>query len=83
MNVTIRNLDQKLYRKLRARAVKEGRPIGAVLTDAMREYMAMHPEFKQRDGPKRSIFDLPPFDFGPGNERLSERVDEFLYGEDE
>ena len=77
MDTTIRNLDAKLYRRLRARAVREGKTVGATLNEAMRAFLVASP----RPAKSGSIFDLQPFDFGPGNERLSEQIDEVLYGE--
>ncbi len=77
MDTTIRNLDAKLYRKLRTRAAAEGKTVGAVVNAALRAYLARQPV-----APKViSFFDLPAWDFGPGNERLSEQIDEVLYGE--
>lgn len=36
----IRNLDDETYRRFKAYAALEGRPIGHLLSDAMRRYMA-------------------------------------------
>lgn len=77
MDTTIRNLDARLYRKLRVRAAAEGKTIGAVVNAALGAYFA-----GKLAGPKAtSFFDLPAWDFGPGNERLSEEIDQVLYGE--
>lgn len=75
MDTTIRNLDAKLYRRLRVRATAESRTVGELLNEAMRAYLA-RPAVASHS---KSILDLPTFDFGPGSERLSEQVDEIVY----
>jgi plasmid stability protein len=39
MDTTVRNLDEHAYRALRARAVLEGRTVGDLISEAMREYL--------------------------------------------
>ena len=79
MNVTIRNIDGKLYKALKARAAVEGRTIGEVLGDAIKEYLFLR-KVRGRRGRGVRLADLKPVDYGPGNERLSEEIDEILYG---
>lgn len=72
----IRNLDDGLYRELKARAVLLNRPIGELLGDAIRAYLA-------RPSPSvhsLSLADLKPERFPKGNDRLSEEVDKIVYG---
>ena len=77
----IRNIDPKAYRMLKSRAAIEERPIGAVLSDAIRLYLAGTMGLKKgRRRGARSIADLPVWDFGPGSEHDSEEIDEVLYG---
>lgn len=74
MDTTIRNLDEQAYKALRARAVLEGRTVGEVINEAIRGYLA-------RPTPgKRSLRDLKPIRFPPGNEKLSSEIDEIVYG---
>ncbi len=40
MDTYIRNLDAATYRTARARAALEGRAVGEVITEALREYLA-------------------------------------------
>jgi plasmid stability protein len=40
MDALIPNLDDSTYRAIRARAALEGRPVGEVITEAMRAYLA-------------------------------------------
>jgi len=76
MDTTIRNLDVRLYRALRARAAREGRTVGALINDALRVYLT---GIRSRPGGP-SLFDLEATAYPPGNERLSEAVDTVVYG---
>ena len=76
MDITIRNLDQELYRELKARAARAGKTMGEVVNEAMSAYLA-----RPTGLPKRgSLRDLHPEEFPAGNERLSEEIDAIAYG---
>lgn len=75
MDVTVRNVDDDAYRRLKAQAALEDRKVGEVLTDAIEAYLQEGP----REG-SGSLSDLQPVDLGPGAERLSVDHDEDLYG---
>jgi plasmid stability protein len=74
MDATIRNLDPKAYRALKARAALLGKTVGETVNEAILVYLA-RPEAQPRRG---SIRDLVPEAYPDGNERLSEQVDEVL-----
>lgn len=75
MDTTIRNLDEHVYRKLRARAMAAGMTVGEALNAAMRVYLA------SPDLPKgSSLRALVPQAYPKGNERLSEEIDAQVYG---
>jgi predicted nucleic acid-binding protein/plasmid stability protein len=76
MDTTIRNLDETIYRELKARAALTGRTIGEVLNQAIRSYLS-RPELLSKRG---SLADLTPENYPPGNERLSEEIDDIVYG---
>jgi plasmid stability protein len=76
MDTTIRNIDERAYRELKARAALEGRPIGECLSDAIRVYLRSAPSL-QRDG---SLVDLLPERYEPGTEHLSDEIDALVYG---
>ncbi len=76
MDTTIRNLDERAYRALKARAALTGRTIGDTVNEAIRVYLA-RPADHLRTG---SLADLRPLAFPPGNEELSREVDEVVYG---
>lgn len=75
MDTTIRNLDERLYRRLRARAAAAGIRVGDVVNEAMAAYLA-RPEMPKG----RSILDIVPEPYPDGNERLSEEIDSIVYG---
>ena len=75
MDTTVRNLDENAYRALRARAVLERRTVGALITDAIRGYLA-RPTTRRTS----SLRLLRPEPYPPGNQRLSMEIDELVYG---
>lgn len=77
MDVTVRNVDEDAYRRLKARAALEDRTVGEVLSEAIRSYVRGDLAPFEKTG---SLLDIEPVDFGPGTEQLSERIDEILYG---
>ena len=75
MDTTVRNLDENVYRALRARAVMEGRTVGALISEAIRSYLG-----RPAGRPTSSLRLLRPEAYPPGNERLSMEIDEIVYG---
>lgn len=76
MDTTIRNIDEKVYRALKARAALAGKTMGEMVNEAVRTYLARpHNHTKQR-----SLRDLRPENYPKGNERLSEEIDTIVYG---
>ncbi|MGC8849001.1 MAG: hypothetical protein ACP5QI_00810 [Candidatus Bathyarchaeia archaeon] len=74
MNITIRKVDEVVFKKFKAKAVEEGMKIGEALTQAMKLWI------KQRSlKPKLSLLDIKPFSWG--DEKASLKVDEILYGD--
>ncbi|HEU4371172.1 MAG TPA: CopG family transcriptional regulator [Methylomirabilota bacterium] len=76
MDTTIRNLDERLYRELKARAALSGKTIGELVTEAIRGYLVRSSSLPKRG----SLRDLRPEAYPKGNERLSEQVDAVVYG---
>lgn len=74
MDTTIRNIDPQAYRRLRTWAAHHGIGIGEALSKLVLEHAHV-----PREKRKVSIWDLKPWDWGPGNERVSEQVDEIAY----
>lgn len=76
MDTTIRNLDRRAYRALKAQASLEGKTIGDAVNEAVRAYVSW-PGRRVKSGSLRSLL---PQEFPPGNERLSEEIDTIVYG---
>jgi plasmid stability protein len=76
MDTTIRNLDEGVYRELKARAALSGKTIGELVTEAIRGYLVRSAPPAKRG----SLRDLTPEAYPKGNERLSEQVDPVVYG---
>jgi plasmid stability protein len=77
VDTTIRNLDGRAYRALKARAALTGQTIGEAVNDAIRAYLA-RPDPGSKPG---SLGELEPEDYPPGTERLSESIDAIVYGD--
>jgi plasmid stability protein len=75
MDTTIRNLDESAYRALRARSVMERKTVGALVSEAIRGYLA-RPAVRQNVSTLRL---LRPRLFPPGNAGLSMEIDDIVY----
>lgn len=73
MQLSIKNVNEKIFREFKAESVREGENIGNTLTVAMKMYL------DKKRKPKLSILDFKPTDWGKGTERTSEEIDEILY----
>lgn len=76
VDTTIRNIDPEAYRRLRVWAAHHGLGIGEALSKLVNEHA--HIPTPRR---KVSIWDVKPWNWGPGNESASEQVDEIAYGD--
>ncbi len=77
LNITIRDVDEKVFRKFKAEAVADGTRLGNAVTKAMKFWV--NKKGKEKHG-KKSLLELNPFDWGAGTEKSSEEIDEILYG---
>jgi hypothetical protein len=75
MDTTIRNVDARLYREVKARAAIEGKTIAEVLGEAVAFYLRARPYAERR----RSLAELTPVEYPAGSEHLSETVDDIVY----
>ena len=76
VDTTIRNLDEQAYRAIRVRAVEQGRPVGELISEAIRGYLVRRPR-RQGAGSLRA---LRPEPYPKGNKRLSSEIDAIVYG---
>ncbi len=74
MQLSVRDVDKKVFREFKAQAVREGMPVGKALSLAMVFWMG------QNAKPVKSIKDLKIANLGKGTEKLSEEIDKILYG---
>jgi hypothetical protein len=75
MNLTIRDLNESVFRKFKAKAVGEGMKLGQALTQAMEIWIRQSTD--KRD---RSLLNLETFDWGKGTEKTSVEIDKNIYG---
>ncbi|MFH1588142.1 MAG: hypothetical protein ABIA76_02270 [Candidatus Diapherotrites archaeon] len=78
MNIGVRDVDVKIFRKFKAEAVKEGLKTGTALTQALNFWLEKKEMQKKKS--KIGLLDLPSWDWGKGNENASQEIDEVLYG---
>ena len=78
MNVSIRGLNDNLFKELKAEAAREGSSIADVLNGIISNWLASRKAKTQ----KLRFLDLKPCDWGPGTENASAEIDTVLYGGD-
>jgi len=74
MQITIKNVQEHVFREFKAESIREGLKIGDSLSLAMGLWME-----KSKKKPKLSLLNLKPKDWGKGTERLSEEIDRIVY----
>ena len=74
MQITIKNVQEHVFREFKAESVREGLKVGDSLTLAMGLWLE-----RSRKKPKLSLLDLKPKDWGKGTERISEQIDRIAY----
>ena len=76
MDTTIRNINETVYRQLKAKAALEGLSVGEAITEAIKAWLGYRKKEK-----KASILDIKPVRSKRKNRMLSVEVDSILYGE--
>ena len=74
MQLTVKEVEEDVYKEFKAEAVREGFKVGKALT------MAMDMWLEGRKTKKSRFLQIKPWDWGPGTEKASEEVDEILHG---
>ncbi len=74
MQVSIKNVEEEVFREFKAESVREGFKVGKALTLAMKMWL----ENIGRK-PKMSLLNFKPRDWGKGTERTSEEIDNIIY----
>jgi hypothetical protein len=73
--ITIRDIDQEVFRDFKAFAIKRKMKLGAAMTLALLKFKS---DFQTKKG---RLTSFKPFHGGKGTEQSSELIDEILYGE--
>ena len=66
MQITIKNVQEQVFREFKAESIREGLKVGDSLTLAMGLWLE-----KSKKKPKLSLLDLKPKDWGKGTDRKS------------
>jgi hypothetical protein len=75
MNITIRNLQDSVFRQFKAKAAEEDMKLGDALTQAMQLWLS-----KKTPKPKGKLIDLKRSHWGKGTENTSQEIDKIVYG---
>jgi len=80
MNITIREVNSRLWRELKSESAKEGLTMGEALNLALETFLE-EKKSKKHNKNAKSFLDLKPYAFkGEGQGSLSSDVDSVLYG---
>lgn len=77
VNITIRGIDEAVFKRFKAKAVEEGMKLGEAITHVMELWIK-----EKSTKPKRSLLDIKPFNWGEDTEKASVQIDQTLYGEE-
>lgn len=75
MQVSIKNVDETIFRDFKAEAVREKLHLGEAITLALQSWVN-HKRTKSR----MNILNIKPRSWGKGTAHLSEQIDEIVYG---
>jgi hypothetical protein len=73
IQVTIKGVNDEVFREFKAESVREGLNVGSALTLAMKIWL------DKAKKPKLNFLDLKPWSWGKGTENLSQEIDKVLY----
>lgn len=71
--ITVRDVDEHVFREFKAEAVKQGMTLGSALTLAMGHFTSL------LSGKRAKLTAYRPVAWGAGTARVSEQVDDILY----
>ena len=79
--LTVRDVDDDVWRKFKAKTAEEQLKTGDALTEAMKKWIKEKENGETEPNP-RLLLKLKPFKWGKGKKKVrwSEEVDEILYG---
>ena len=73
VNVLIKNVDVRAYKAARLLAIRNDKNVGEIVSEAI--------VLLTRQGEKRGLAAAKPLHLGRGTEKLSQEIDEILYGD--
>ena len=73
--ITVKEVDEKTFHELKAEAARRKMNVGTALTLAIHYWLSSKK-------PKKDFVDWKPTSWGAGTERLSEQIDEVIYGDE-
>lgn len=76
--IAVRDVNEEVFRKFRAKTVEERIKLGQALTSAMNHWL--EEEKAKEIKRKKPLRNISPFDWGKGTKKTSREVDEILYG---
>ena len=74
MQMSIKNIEEQVFREFKAESVREGLKVGKALTLAMQLWLE-----NRHKKPKMSLLSFKPQDWGKGTEKTSEEIDRMVY----
>jgi plasmid stability protein len=75
MNITVRDLNEEVFRRFKGKAAERGMKMGAAVTQAMRLFIAQEAQRNTRKAGTIRLSDLTK-----GRDSTSEEIDSLLYG---
>lgn len=75
--ISIRGVDERIFRRFRAKTIEKRMRAGEALTMAMMNWL--QDENRKRLNPA-NLLKLKPFDWGKHTEKTSKEIDKILYG---
>jgi len=74
MQLSVKNVDDDIFRHFKAESVRHGLSVGPALTLAMQSWLARQPK-----KPQMSLLHFQPQHFGKDTQHMSEEIDSLLY----
>ncbi len=74
MQVSVKNVEEKVFRDFKAESVRDGIKMGKALSLAMKLWLE-----KKEKKPKMKILNLKPIHWGKKTTKTSEEIDEVVY----
>ena len=72
--ITVRDVDDNVFREFKAQAIHHGLTLGTALTIAMEKYQS------ELGGKRKKLLSWKPISWGKESTHVSEEVDSILYG---